>query len=55
MPSDDLAAVTGAALPEPDASPTTGTAGVAELIRDVRRLTERRLLAVTDLAEAMRR
>lgn len=57
VPSDDLAAVTGVALPEPDASPTAtaGTAGVAELIWDVRRLTERQLLAVTDLAEAMRR
>ncbi|MET9879925.1 hypothetical protein ABZZ36_35735 [Actinacidiphila glaucinigra] len=57
VPSDDLAAVTGVALSGPDASPTAnaGTAGVAELIWDVRRLTERRLLAVTDLAEAMRR
>ncbi|WP_245938882.1 hypothetical protein [Actinacidiphila glaucinigra] len=57
VPADDLAAVTGVALPGPDTSPTAnaGTAGVAELIWDVRRLTESRLRAVTDLAEAMRR
>ncbi|MEU1538736.1 hypothetical protein ABZ461_11515 [Actinacidiphila glaucinigra] len=57
VPCDDLAAMTGVALPGPDASPTANaaTAGVAELIWDVRRLTGRQLVSVTDLAQAMRR
>ncbi|MFF7678433.1 hypothetical protein [Actinacidiphila glaucinigra] len=57
VPCDGLAAVTGVVLPGPDASPTANaaTAGVAELIWDVRRLTGRQLVSVTDLAQAMRR
>ncbi|MFD8073264.1 hypothetical protein ACFV3E_11490 [Streptomyces sp. NPDC059718] len=55
VPSDDLAALTGVALPDVSPAATSSTAGVAELIWDVRRLTEDRLLAVTELAARMRR
>ncbi|MFF7598640.1 hypothetical protein [Streptomyces mirabilis] len=51
--SDDLAAVTG--IEPPGASPGPATAGVAELIWDVRRLAASQLQQVSDLAESMRK
>lgn len=51
--SGDLAAVTG--IEPPGASPGPATAGVAELIWDVRRLAASQLQQVSDLAESMRK
>ncbi|MPY45413.1 hypothetical protein FNH04_37585 [Streptomyces phyllanthi] len=55
IPAADLAALTDVALPdEPSAPKPTTTAGVAELIWDVRRLTADQLRQVGDIAESMR-
>ncbi|MEV7684027.1 hypothetical protein AB0O64_36655 [Streptomyces sp. NPDC088341] len=53
VPSDDLAALTGIALPAVSSHAKPSVAGVAELIWDVRDLTERRLQEIGDLAGSM--
>jgi hypothetical protein len=54
VPSEDLAAVTGVALPDAP-SAAKPIVGVAELIWDVRRLTFRQLQEATGLAASMQR
>ncbi|MEU7880649.1 hypothetical protein [Microbispora bryophytorum] len=53
VPADDLAALTGVALPGAATVTKPTVAGVAELIWDVRRLTESQLRQVSDLAKSM--
>ncbi|GAA4941509.1 hypothetical protein HD597_001219 [Nonomuraea thailandensis] len=54
VPADDLAALTGVALPGAASVQKPDVADVAELIWDVRRLTESQLRQVRDLARSMR-
>ncbi|GAA4576282.1 hypothetical protein [Planotetraspora kaengkrachanensis] len=53
VPADDLAALTGVALPGAASVPKPAVAGVAELIWDVRRLTATQLRQVSDRAKSM--
>ncbi|GII33517.1 hypothetical protein Pmi06nite_69590 [Planotetraspora mira] len=53
VPADDLAALTGVALPDAALVPKPDVTGVAELIWDVRRLTASQLRQVSDLAKSM--
>ncbi|MER5757295.1 hypothetical protein [Streptomyces sp. NPDC002088] len=53
VPSDDLAAVTGFALPGVSSHAKSAVASVAELIWDVRHLTESQLQEARNLAESM--
>lgn len=55
VPAGDLAALTGVPLPRVSPNLRSAAAGLAELIRDVRRLTARQLQQVSDVTESMLR
>ncbi|MFE9465137.1 hypothetical protein ACFYNW_15930 [Streptomyces virginiae] len=55
VPAGTPAALTGVAPPPAAAEPEPSVRGVAELVRDVRRLTDERFGQILDLAETMPR
>ncbi|MFE7834901.1 hypothetical protein ACFU53_02150 [Streptomyces sp. NPDC057474] len=55
VPAADLAALTEVPLPTASPTPRRDVTGIAELIRELRRLTTSRLQQVGDTAEPMRR
>ncbi|MEV6400918.1 hypothetical protein AB0M39_40105 [Streptomyces sp. NPDC051907] len=55
IPAADLTLLTGVALPDESSATESAVAGLAELIWDVRHLTESQLLQAIDVAESLRR